>query len=291
MTKGDIIKELQEWIYAEERAGRSVDMERINERLQIMMERHNSTPRADFNGLSPRQMDALIRYPFGKLCAVEINKLTEEQYQLFPLVRQVLFIMDTLAEKELKLTQNGWLPLKIVAAAYSIGSPDHWIEEGLIKRINEYDAKSVWYARTILERLGWTKIRKGMLSLTAKGKNALTNIADAANDIVWTALRGGTIHFIDSGDNPEIGNEAIGYSVWLLNKFGTEWHKGGFYQEQYRKVVNTPDCHNIYFCRVFERLFYWLGIADIREDNQSDWRDRGECRSTELLTILFTFNE
>ena len=152
-----IIKEIQDWILAEERAGRNVDMNRINERLQTVTARHNSTPRSDFNGLSPEEMHNVMYHPFTEQCVVRLNKLCKEQYDKIPLVRQALFLMNTLNETELKLTKLGWLPLKIVAETYRLGQPEWIIEELKSKRINEYDANSVWMARIILDLLGWIK--------------------------------------------------------------------------------------------------------------------------------------
>ncbi len=58
--------------------------------------------------------------------------------------------MNTLSETELKLTKLGWLPLKTVAETYRLGQPEWIIEEFKSKRINEYDANSVWMAESYL---------------------------------------------------------------------------------------------------------------------------------------------
>ena len=287
----DIRKELQEWIYAEERAGRSVDMNQLNDWLQVMMQRHNSEPRSDFNGLSPEQMHLLFDNPFGPNCPVRLNDLTATEYMQIPFVKQVLFLIQTLNEKELKLTKNGWLPLKVVAEAYRLGRPDIFLEEYGQKRFNEYDAKAVEFARALLEVHGWTKIRKGMLSLTAKGKKAIANIDEAANEILYFSLAGNILHTVDGHENQQIGNVGTAYSVWLLNKFGSEWRDGYFYQEQYQKVVNIPERYNMYAVRVFERLFYWLGIVDVREVNKYTPNFRKEFKKTDLLPMIFSFND
>lgn len=101
-----VIKEIQDWILAEERAGRKVDMDRINERLQTLTACHNSTPRSDFNGLSPEEIHNVMYYPFTEQCIVSLNKVGKEQYDKIPLVRQALFLMNTLSETELKLTNS-----------------------------------------------------------------------------------------------------------------------------------------------------------------------------------------
>ncbi len=90
-----IIKEIQDWILAEERAGRNVDINRINERLQTATALHNSIPRSDFNGLSPEEMHNVMCHPFNEQCVVSLNKLCKEQYDKIPLVRQAIYLRDT----------------------------------------------------------------------------------------------------------------------------------------------------------------------------------------------------
>lgn len=285
----NIIKEIQDWILAEERAGRNVDMTRINERLQTLTARHNSTPRSDFNGLSPEDMHNVMYHPFTEQCVVNLNKLCKEQYDKIPLVRQALFLMHTLSDTELKLTKLGWLPLKIVAATYALGQPEWIIEEYKSKRINEYDANSVWMARITLELLGWVKTRKGMLSFTIKGKKALSDIDSAANEILRFSLIGVGLHTFDGNEDGRIGNLGMAYSVWLLNKFGSTWHSGEFYQEHYQKVFDFPDKYNTYATRVFARLFYWLGLVETRLNKQTEPPYRWEYRKTDMLQMIFSF--
>lgn len=289
MHLNDIRKELQVWILAEETAGRSVDINRVNEHLQEIMIRQNSAPRSDLNGLSPEDMHNIMYNPFRDQCVVQLNKLDKNQYELVPLIRQALFLLNTLNEKDLKLTKLGWLPLKIVADAYRIGQPEWIIEELKQKRINEYEVGAVWMARIILELLGWIKTRKGVLSLTVKGRKAFSNIDAAANEILRFSLVGVGLHTFDAVEDDRIGNLGIAYSVWLLNQFGSEWHFGSFYQEHYQKAFNFPDKYTIYETRVFSRLFYRLGIVEMRLNKQVGPPFQWEYRKTDLLPMIFSF--
>lgn len=268
----DIRKAIQDWIFTEEKAGQTIDENRLNQYIQLLTRRHNHTPRDEFNGLSPEEMYHLIYNPFSAKCEVELNQLEKEQYEKIPLVRQTLFLLTTLSERELRLTKLGWLPLKIVAEMYRLGQPEWILEEPGQKRINEYDAKSVSMARIILELMGWIKTRKGILSLTVKGKKTLSNINVAANDILRFSLVGVGLQTFDTVEDEKIGNIGIAYSVWLLHKYGSEWHFGRFYQEHYQKAFNFSNInnYNIYETRVFKRLFYWLGIVDLRLNQPID---------------------
>lgn len=287
MSEDDIKRQLQELVNQAYMNSEDID----EAQLQSIVNQHNSAPISDFNGLSSEQMHHLMFSPFEEPCIVGINTLTKEQYERIPLVRQALFLLSALGEKELKLTNLGWLPLKIVADMYAIGQPEYIIELFEQKRINEYDAKSVQMARGILEILRWIKTRKGILSLTMKGKKALTDIDAAANDILRASLTEIGVHWLDGCEDNRIGNDGLAYSVWLLNKFGSKWHPGSFYQEHYQKVYSCPDTYNIYAARVFERLFYWLGLVEVKENrNAAGFRDNRYLK-TDLFAKVFSFKQ
>ena len=287
----DIKKEIQDWILAQERAGRCIDMNHVNEQLRIITARRNSMPREEFNGFSPEEMHNFIYYPFSSVCPVKLNVLTKAQYEKIPLVRQALFLLHTLSKTELKLTKLGWLPLKVVAEAYTLGQPEWYIEEFNQKRINEYEANSVWMARIIIDLLGWIKKRNGNLSLTAKGRKALSNIDEVANDILHFSLTGGVLHNFDGYKEDQIGNYGIAYSVWLLNKYGSEWHSGNFYEEHYQKAFNFPNGCNGYETRVLSRLFYWLGIVEKRPNKEMPTSFAWEYHKTDLLPMIFSIQD
>ena len=289
--KNDVRKTIQDWIDAEVRAGRSVDETRLNQFIQVVSKRFNNTPRDEFDGLTPMDMNTIMHKPFSSQCVVELNKLSKEQYEKIPLIRQALFLLNTLGEKELKLTKRGWLPLKIVAETYRLGQPEWIVEEYGAKRYYEYDVLSVYLARIILEVLGWTKMRKGVLSLTVKGKKALSNIDSAANEMLNFSLFGGGLHLLDGNDDNSIGNEGMAYSVWLLGKYGEDWHTGNFYQRHYQNVFDFPDAFNIYETRVFKHLFYWLGIVEKRRNREVGPPYENEYKKTELLSMIFSFKK
>lgn len=287
----NIKNEIQDWIDSEERAGRAVDEKRLNQYLQVLMRRHNNAPCDDFNGLSPEQMFYIMYLPFTDKCVVELNTLNNEQYKKIPLVRQTLFLLNTLSEKELKLTKLGWLPLKMVAETYHLGQPEWIVEEYGAKRYYEYEVGSVWMARIILDLLGWIKTRKGILSLTAKGKKALLDIDSAANEILRFSLVGVGLHTFDAVEDIRIGNLGLAYSVFLLNKFGSAWHTGDFYEKEYQKAFHFTSNYNIYETRVFKRLFYWLGLVEQRLNRQVGPPFENEYKKTELLHMVFSFKK
>lgn len=261
----EITKAIQDWILREKKAGRQVDNDRLGQYATLLMRRHNNTPREEFNGLSPEELHHTLDNPFSNRSIVTLNKLTKEQYEKIPLVRQTLFLLNTLNEKELKLTKLGWLPLKIVAETYRIGQPEYIIEAFGQKRINEYEANSVQMARVILENLGWVKTKKGIMSITVKGKKSLTKIEKAADEILYQSLNSGLLHIFDGYKEGCIGNYGIAYSLFLLHLYGAEWHLGSFYLAHYNAVFNFSEDTRAYAIRVFE--IRTLGILNLYKAN------------------------
>ena len=87
MTMNNIKKEIQDWINSEERAGRSIDENRLNQYIQLLSRLHNSTPRDEFNGLTPEDMYGIMYFSFSSQCVVELKTLEKVKYDMIPLVR------------------------------------------------------------------------------------------------------------------------------------------------------------------------------------------------------------
>lgn len=174
---------------------------------------------------------------------------------------------------------------------YHLGQPERLIEEFRVKRYYEYEVPSVRMSRIILEVLGWIKKRKGVLSLTVKGKKALSDIDAAANEILRVSLTKVGLHTLDAVEDETTGNMGTAYSVWLLNKFGSEWRTGDFYKNECMKVFKFPDIYRIYETRVFAQLFHWLGIVERRAYRRGEPIFTDEYKKTNLLTMVFSFKK
>lgn len=289
MKSQELREALQAWVAAERKAGRPVTPDRIGEYMRMMIMRQNNAPRADINGLSASQMYNLINDSFGPECIVKLNRLSEEEYFRIPLVRQALSLMMMLNDSEIKLTKNGWLPLKVVAELYRIGRPEYIIELLEVKRINEYDARAVAFVRALFEDLGWTKMRKGILSLTVKGRKAISDKEEAANQIIYSSLVGDTISTFTEIADEEPMNTGIAYIVWLLNKFGSEWRSDDFYQNELEKIFDVKDSFRLYLRRIFSQLFYWLGMVE--EDRHRNKTLVDYYKKTDFVDMIFSFKQ
>ena len=87
-----------------ERSGRYVNQNDINRHLCEIMHAHNAMPKPDFNGFSSEQMHQMLNRPLEVECPVQLRRLTDEQIEQIPVMRQALHLMNVLSEKKMKLT-------------------------------------------------------------------------------------------------------------------------------------------------------------------------------------------
>ena len=155
IDKNEITRRLQEWIDQMEKSGKHVDLDDINRHLGEIMHAQNAAPKLEVG------------------CPVQLRRLTDEQMERIPVMRQALHLMNELSEKELKLTAQGYIPPKMVAELYELGC--HSWNSDWYKQKSEPKTEEVQVLRVVLKECGLIKTRVGMLSLTAKGKLLLVD--------------------------------------------------------------------------------------------------------------------
>jgi hypothetical protein len=102
------------------------------------------------------------------------DELPPDTIERMPLLYFAHRLLGELAENEIKLTQKGNLPGKLVKAYYATQKlPDSFVERGISTIRGEDDYLPLQVVKYILKLAGWTKKRHGKLSLTKKGRTAL----------------------------------------------------------------------------------------------------------------------
>lgn len=286
IDKNEITRRLQEWIDQMERSGKHVNQDDINRHLGEIMHAQNAMPKPDFNGFSSEQMHQMLYRPLEVECPVQLRRLTDEQIEQIPVMRQALHLMNVLSEKELKLTSQGYIPPKTVAELYEIGS--HSWSSDWYKQKSELKTEEVQVLRVVLKESGLIKTRVGKLSLTAKGKQLLADHNELMRTIMLFLLRDYNTGWLDLYEDNEVGNLGRLYSLWLLHHYGADWRNTGFYADEYSKAFPMLNADHGYEYRVFNRLFRFIGLCEINESDDFKGRNWGkEVRKTELLDMMF----
>ena len=286
IDKNEITRRLQEWIDQMERSGKYVNQDDINRHIGEIMHAQNAMPKPDFNGFSSEQMHQMLYRPLEVECPVQLRRLTDEQIEQIPVMRQALHLMNVLSEKELKLTSQGYIPPKTVAELYEIGS--HSWSSDWYKQKSELKTEEVQVLRVVLKECGLIKTRVGKLSLTAKGKQLLVDHNELMRTIMLFLFRDYNTGWLDLYEDNEVGNVGRLYSLWLLHHYGADWRNTWFYADEYSKAFPMLNAVHGYEYRVFNRLFRFIGLCEINESDDFKGKNWGkEVRKTDLLDMMF----
>lgn len=283
MKKPEIQKYIQEYVDKMQARGITPTLQQINDHLAGFMHDVNNRPREDFEGYSPMEMSKILDYTFDSDSPVQFKTLASEDYNEMPLFRQVKYLLQTVVAHEVKLTAAGYLPPSLVKKLYPLGIGETLIDEGLYKLNRETDSNSVILARNISELAGLTKVRKGVLSATANGKNIANDDLKLFKQLLETFCRKFNWAYFDGYQSEQIGRFGFGFSLILLKKYGGVKREDNFYSSKYFKalpaltdgIVPTRGtieeyCNNCYSIRTFDRFLLHFSLVEIHQERGFD---------------------
>ena len=260
---------------------------------QRIMKRNNASI-TDFEGYSSVEMEDILYNFFSPECVVQIIKAEDDVYDKIPLLNQIKFLYNIIAEKgELPLTKTGRLPVKVVAEIYEQGFlKDYLIERGHSKLYNEESVQTIELTRILVELSSLVKKRNNKLSPTAKGEKLILDnhfLFKHIFEIFSTKFNWG---YFDGYENEKIGQLGFGFSLILLNKYGSEFRSTEFYADKYFTAFNfklgeeqflANSNNNAYSIRTFPRFLEHLGIVELKEN---DFIKYGKVKTTQLFSNL-----
>jgi hypothetical protein len=199
---------------------------------------------------------------------------------MVPIFNQIKYLTDLLDKTgEIKLTNKGFLPTKIVSDLYSQGFlKDKYIEKGISKLYKETDSMSINLTRIIIELSGFVKKKNGKLSLTKTSQKILGDNEELLRQILLTYTSKFNWAYFDGYGENLIGQLGYGFSLILLSKYGQERRLDSFYSERYfiayPRLLDTviPNygtlekySTNCYSLRTFDRFLYYFGLINKEE--------------------------
>lgn len=246
-----------------------------------VMYQQNHRGISDFEGYSPYEMTQILYSTFEAESPIKLQKLSGLDYQKIPILNQIKYLTGLLDKAgEIKLTNKGFLPTKIVSELYQQGFlKDEYIEKGITKLYKETDSMTVNLTRILIELAGLTKKRNGKLSLTKSSAKILADNYELLRLILLTfATKFNWAYYDGYGEN-QIGQLGYGFSLILLSKYGNEKRLDSFYAEKYFKAYpkllesvetnygtlesNSTNCYSI---RTFDRFLDYFGLIKIDKD-------------------------
>ncbi|MCF6213584.1 MAG: hypothetical protein L3J45_06115 [Flavobacteriaceae bacterium] len=271
-------------------------MDYIEKYVVESINKRNNEPIDDFEGYSPAEMQFILYNTFDSKSTIQIVKAKQRVYLEIPIFKQVKFLFNLIKEhKELKLTNKGFLPTKIVAELYEKGYlKDYFIEKGISKLYKESDVPTINLAKILVELSTLVKKRNNKLSLTKKGIKQIDNNHLLFQNIFETFTTKFNWSYFDGFSNEEIGQSGFGFTLILLEKYGKEYRNPEFYAEKYLKAFdfkgNNPELEFVdnpkraYLVRTFERFLDYFGFTEY-ENNEKNTKVKKTKVFTELIKI------
>jgi hypothetical protein len=265
----------------------------------------NNSPLDEFCGLTPNEMNRLLYEPFGSNSVLSfqesINNETLDQIPFFRLTEE--FVKLVHREKHIKLTPLGALTKKVMVELYEYKFiPEYLIEIGISKLWKEQDSISIMTARYNAQLAGIVKKSKGKISLTKLGEKLLKpenrlELFKAIFNSFSTEFNWG---FMDGYPEAPVGQLGFGFTIYLLERYGSIERPSQFYSEKYLKafpkfIYNFEDrifsnkedgFHQCYCLRTFERFLEWYGFVTISKERKL-LLDNQKVKTTELFRQVF----
>ena len=272
------------------------ELERLKKYVEQLIQEENNKSIPDFEGYSPIEMSHILDHPFDNNSPIQLIETGEVDYNNMPLLSQIKHLLQIVEENgELKLTAKGFLPTKVVAEIYHQGFiKNQFIELGISKLYKETDALGVHLTRLIAELSGLVKKRHKKMSLTKKGKVELNDNFKLFKSIFTAYTTKFNWAYNDGFGENDIGQLGFGFSLILLNKYGSEKQRNHFYTEKYFKAFpkllelneqsGNDSSYRCYSVRTFDRFLEYFGFIKIVK--KSPWDSINSIEKTDRFDKL-----
>lgn len=281
----------------------------LHNQIQAQIILRNNTPYENFLGLTPSEMHRLLYQPLEESSPVRFReKIENDALDRIPLFRMAEALLGIIQrEGHIKLTKTGAMPVKVVKELYGSGFLlDEHIEAGITKLYKEESCDTIHNVRIVIEQSGLVRKANGKLTLT---KSALKLLDSGNRDQLFKQFfRTFTEKFRWSyndlyADIP-IGQLGWGFSILLLDLYGSDELGSGFYAEKYQLAFPglieflLPEPYmcpekqftNCYKLRTFDRFFWWFGFVTMRSEKSNSIFESELIKGTGLIKHLFIIN-
>ncbi|ALO17257.1 hypothetical protein L21SP5_03657 [Salinivirga cyanobacteriivorans] len=260
-----------------------MDLKDIQRHIDQEMNKQNNRSIPEFEGYSPLEMHKILHFTFAKDSPLEMQKLSNTDYKTIPILNQIKYLTDLIDKNgEIKLTNKGFLPTKIVSELYNQGFlKDEHIDKGISKLYKETDSMTVNLTRILIELAGLTKKRNGKISLTKSSQKILRDNEELLRQIFLTFTNKFNWAYYDGYGENQIGQLGYGFSLILLSKYGQTKLLDSYYAEKYfrayPKLLDSLEptygtlekyASRCYSIRIFDRFLDYFGLIRIEEEKK-----------------------
>jgi hypothetical protein len=293
-------KELHEKIEALVKSRPDWNIDELNREMRKINDEMNSSPKNDFEGFSPEDMNYILYYPFQEKCPIRVNMDISGVFLLknSPLYRMAVEIMNRVQTAgSIKLTPKGNFPVNLVKELYGLDIYHNQWDKLFFERQPRQDnwlfLEAVLFACKIS---GVIKKRNGRLTLTKKGEELLKTDGSSLFIELFSAYTTGfNWAYFDGYDNEICGQLGFLWSLWLVKKYGSTPRKADFYAQKYLTAFpafrDMDDGYetsaSCFITRFLERFCDFFGFINTEEKGR---KTAWEIKASPLLNAIFLPN-
>ncbi|MEZ5196568.1 MAG: hypothetical protein R2764_09250 [Bacteroidales bacterium] len=277
---------------------------------QVSYDLDQSIPVDEYEGYTKAEIQAALYSIFSEKSPVRVRKdIPGRILDQLPFFRLSEYLLDTVAKTgEVKLTKFGNLPVKLVKHLYEqkfIREP--MIEEGFYKLHKEEDSITINISHLILKFAGLLKRRNNKLSLTQKGIKTKSDRVELLRVILATFALRFNWASLDGYGNSRTGQFGVGFTLLMLNKYGNEFRKSGFYSDKYMIafpallddfLINSfykygdveRDFTRCFSIRTFEKYLEYFNLIEMEYEGDSLLLKKSFVKTSALFHSVFVFD-
>lgn len=300
---GEVMEELREIL-----KGQSFgSLDEANSFLGQYMQQRSQAPIDDFHGLSSEQMHRFLHFPFDTPQMVTFPSRLDITPEA-PIVTLFNLLADAIGEEGLKATATGNLPRSFCReAAISFLGDDEYRERTKYGGINtEPDFPELHVTRLVAELAGLIRKYKGKFILGRECRKLLAEqVASGIYPLLFRAfVREYNWGYRDRYEDFSIIQQSFLFTLYLLQRFGTEWQTSAFYAENFLRAFPAvlgearpfsfetaeETVGRCYAIRALDRFAGFLGLAEIDRDPTKRFSDEFRLRKLPLLEHVVQFH-
>lgn len=259
---------------------------------QDFIDRRNSVPLDDFQGLSAEQMYHLLHRPLDSPHLVTFADSLETPPSA-PIITLFDLLVEALGEQGIKPTAKGNLPRKFCReAALAFWGEDLYRENTEFRSINsEEDFDELHITRVVAEMTGLVRKYRGRLVLSGQCRTLLARgLPTLYPRLFKTYVVNFNWEYWDGNPDMDFIQDSFLFTLHLLHRYGDQWRPASFYEDCFLQafpsmqedVKDTPTLpaekkiRLLYTRRVLLRFAWFMGLVAV--DPPLAWTYLGEYR-------------
>ncbi|MHB1348705.1 MAG: hypothetical protein C4563_03610 [Desulfobulbus sp.] len=275
--------------------------------LNLLMQRKNNAPLAEFHGLSPARMHRFLHFPFDSPELARFNDSVQPPPDV-PILRLLSLLLDAIGEKGLKATATGNLPQKFCREA----ALAYWGEEKYKERTRIFTIRTepefgeMHCLRLVAGLAGIVRKYKGSFVVTRKCREGIDahGLGALYPELFRAYVSKFNWAYRDGYEELYFMQQSFLFTLYILRKYGGTTRSHIFYDDIFIKAFprllaevaetayrsSEETVRRCYTYRVLHHFASFFGLIECIPTSKDILDPRYTVRKLPLLDQLVTFS-